>query len=116
MQEQRYRISVPAGLFCQISKQVSLVLRLMFQVLVSSVMNFSYQLSVYTSDMKSVNFHVSLPRCIGHSVLMRPNKYPVWTVVASRVLISSACWIVSSDMKQVSLLLRPIFQVSVSSC
>ncbi|XP_065894547.1 uncharacterized protein [Dysidea avara] len=33
-------VSLPAGLFCQISKQVSLVLRPMFQVLVSSVMNF----------------------------------------------------------------------------
>ncbi|XP_065907980.1 uncharacterized protein [Dysidea avara] len=57
--------SVPAGLFRQISKQVSLVLRPMFQVSVSSVMNFSYQLSLYTSD---VNLQVSLLRCIRHSV------------------------------------------------
>ncbi|XP_065897628.1 uncharacterized protein [Dysidea avara] len=42
---------MPAGLFRQISKQVSLVLRPMFQVSVSSVMNFSYQLSLYTSDV-----------------------------------------------------------------
>ncbi|XP_065914726.1 uncharacterized protein [Dysidea avara] len=70
MQEQRYRcrISVPAGLYRQISKQVSLVLRPMFQVSVSSVMNFSYQLSLYTSDMEDVNLQVSLLRCIGHSV------------------------------------------------
>ncbi|XP_065903469.1 uncharacterized protein [Dysidea avara] len=42
-----------------------LVLLPMFQVSVSSVMNFSYQLSLYTSD---VNLQVSLLRCIGYSV------------------------------------------------
>ncbi|XP_065907995.1 uncharacterized protein [Dysidea avara] len=52
----------PAGLFRQISKQVSLVLRPMFQVSVSSVMNFSYQLSLYTSD---VNLQVSSVDCSG---------------------------------------------------
>ena len=41
-----------------------------------------------TSDMKGVNFRASLLRCIRHSVPMGPNKYPVKTVVASRVLIS----------------------------
>ncbi|XP_065902033.1 uncharacterized protein [Dysidea avara] len=41
-------MSVPAGLFHQ---KMSLVLRPMFQVLVLSVMNFSYQLSLYTSDV-----------------------------------------------------------------
>ncbi|XP_065906546.1 uncharacterized protein [Dysidea avara] len=44
---------------------MSLVLRPMFQVSVLSVMNFSYQLSLYTSD---VNLQVSLLRCIRHSV------------------------------------------------
>ncbi|XP_065897668.1 uncharacterized protein [Dysidea avara] len=44
---------------------MSLVLRPMFQVSVLSVMNFSYQLSLYTSD---VNLQVNLLRCIRHSV------------------------------------------------
>ncbi|XP_065913767.1 uncharacterized protein [Dysidea avara] len=44
---------------------MSLVLQPMFQVSVLSVMNFSYQLSLYTSD---VNLQVSLLRCIRHSV------------------------------------------------
>ncbi|XP_065903328.1 uncharacterized protein [Dysidea avara] len=54
--------NMPAGLFHQ---KMSLVLRPMFQVSVLSVMNFSYQLSLYTSD---VNLQVSLLRCIRHSV------------------------------------------------
>ncbi|XP_065915375.1 uncharacterized protein [Dysidea avara] len=40
----------------------------MFQVSVSSVMNFSYKLSLYTSDVEDVNLQVSLLRCIRHSV------------------------------------------------
>ncbi|XP_065907972.1 uncharacterized protein [Dysidea avara] len=53
---------VPAGLFRQISKQMSLMLRPMFQV---SVLSVIYQLSLYTSD---VNLQVSLLRCIRHIV------------------------------------------------
>ncbi|XP_065887258.1 uncharacterized protein [Dysidea avara] len=86
---------VPAGLFRQISKQMSLVLRPMFQVSVLSVMNFSYQLSLYTSD---VNLQVSLLRCIRHSV---DGFEQVSSVDYSGIKgVNFQCrWIVSSDIE-----------------
>ncbi|XP_065918974.1 uncharacterized protein [Dysidea avara] len=75
--------SVPAGLCHQISKQVFLVLRPMFQVSVSSVMNFS-ACWIASSDIETGvfgvatdvpglgiechEFQVSLLRCMGYSV------------------------------------------------
>ncbi|XP_065887262.1 uncharacterized protein [Dysidea avara] len=74
---------------------MSLVLRPMFQVSVLSVMNFSYQLSLYTSD---VNLQVSLLRCIRHSV---DGFEQVSSVDYSGIKgVNFQCrWIVSSDIE-----------------
>ncbi|XP_065905959.1 uncharacterized protein [Dysidea avara] len=82
------------------SKQVSLVLQPMFQVSVSSVMNFGYQLSLYTSDVEDVNLQVSLLRCIRHSV---DGFKQISSVDCSDIkgvnFQFSACWIVSIDIE-----------------
>ncbi|XP_065894599.1 uncharacterized protein [Dysidea avara] len=68
MQEQRYRcheFQCLLDCFVRYRNRCLWCLRPMFQVSVLSVMNFSYQLSLYTSD---VNLQVSLLRCIRHSV------------------------------------------------
>ncbi|XP_065905286.1 uncharacterized protein [Dysidea avara] len=88
--------------------------------------DFSYQLSLYTSD---VNLQVSLLRCIRHSVdgfeqvssvdcsgIKGVNFQPGILIFCTFSFNSVPAGLCHQISKQVFLVLRPMFQVSVSSC